>query len=273
MTKEIDLSIIIVTYNSVKQIGHLLDSIYKEKNKVSLEVVVIDNMSSDNSAEVAKNHKIKPQLIQMSTNAGFSVAVNRGIGRSTGDFILLLNPDTVIIPGALKKLYDFAKNTSPLGAVVPRLLDPNGKPQPSVFKFPTIWNAIKRDFFNCKNCFGKYLPDNRTQKVEAAVFAAFLIPRTTLTSVGGLDERFFLYYEDIEFCRRLKKANLPVYYLPEAKIKHIHGASGHFVFHLKSPLVNSAKIYYGVPYSKLLNIVLWIGHKWQVILRGKRFRD
>ena len=103
--------------------------------------------------------------------------------------------------------------------------------------------------------------------------AAFLIPRSTINEVGSLDERFFLYYEDVEYCRRLHIHNLPVYYLPDAKVKHIHGASGNFVFHLKSPLLASAKIYYGSLYSAILNLVLWIGHKWQVILRGKRFRD
>ncbi len=268
-----ELSIIIVTFNSAKQIGRLLDSIYKEKNKINLEVIVIDNQSTDDSALIARGHKIKPRFVQMETNAGFSIAVNRGLKEARGDFFLILNPDTVVVPGTLRKLLAFAKDTSPLGAVAPRLLDPSGKPQASVFKFPTITNAIKKDFFNCQNCFGKYLPDNRIQKVDVAVMAAFLIPRTTYDDIGDLDERYFLYYEDVEYCRRLKKAGLPVYYLPSAKIKHVHGASGKFVFHLKSPLLASSKLYYGPLYSTVLNLVLWIGHKWQVILRGKRFRD
>ena len=269
----IDLSIITVTYNSGKQIGHLLDSIYKEKNKISLEVIVIDNNSADNSSPIARGHKIKPHFIQMETNAGFSASINRGINLAKGDYFLLLNPDTVVVPGALKKLLDFAKDTSPLGAVVPGLLNPDGRPQPSVSMFPTIANALRRDFLGCKKCFGKYLPDNRIQKVDVAVMAAFLVSRATITDVGSLDERFFLYYEDVEFCRRLKAAKLPIYYLPTAKIKHVHGASGHFVFHLKSPLLASAKLYYGEFYSEVLNLILWVGHKWQVILRGHKFRD
>lgn len=273
MTKDIDLSIIIVTYNSEKTVQVLLDSIKKSKDGFTKEVIVVDNLSSDDSVTVAHSHSLKPKVVKMTVNAGFSKAVNRGISESSGKYVLLLNPDTVVLPGALKKLIDFANNTSPLGAVAPRLLNPSGKPQPSIFKFPTIGNAIRRDFLNCKNCFGKYLPDNHTQKVEVAVMAALLIPRNVLNQIGFLDERFFLYYEDFEFCRRLKKANLPVYYLPAAKIKHIHGASGHFVYHLKSPLLTSARTYYGVFYSEVLNSILWIGHKWQVILRHKRFRD
>ncbi|MEK7063888.1 MAG: glycosyltransferase family 2 protein [Patescibacteria group bacterium] len=269
----IDLSIITVTYNSGKQIGHLLDSIYKEKNKISLEVIVIDNNSADNSSPIARGHKIKPHFIQMETNAGYSIAVNKGFKNARGDYFLILNPDTVVQKGTLGKLLGFAKDTSPLGAVVPRLLNPDGKPQPSVSMFPTIGNAIRRDFLGCKKCFGKYLPDNRIQKVDVAVMAAFLVSRATITDVGSLDERFFLYYEDVEFCRRLKAAKLPIYYLPTAKIKHVHGASGHFVFHLKSPLLASAKLYYGEFYSEVLNLILWVGHKWQVILRGHKFRD
>lgn len=269
----IELSIITVTYNSGKNIGPLLDSLYQERNKIGLEVIVIDNLSADNSVLVASKHKIKPIVIKMNSNAGFSAAVNRGLKTAKGDYYLLLNPDTVVIPGGLKKLVDFAKDTSPLGAVAPRLLNPDGKPQASVYKFPTIWNAIKKDFFCCRNCFGKYLPDNRIQKVDVAVMAAFLIPKSTYELVGGLNEKYFLYYEDFDYCRELQLHNLPVYYLPSVKIKHVHGASGHFVYHLNSPLLVSAGLYYGPFYSKVLNLVLWIGHKLQVILRGHRFRD
>ncbi len=269
----IDLSIIIVTYNSEKQIGLLLDSIHKDSPNISLEVIVVDNQSSDNSLLVAQGHKIKPLCLQTGSNAGYSMAVNKGLKNAKGNYFLILNPDTMVQKGTLKKLLDFARNTSPLGAVVPRLLNPDGKPQPSVFMFPTIGKAILHDFFGCKKCFGKYLPDNHVQKVEAAVMAAFMISRSTLDTVGGLNEKYFLYYEDVEYCRRLRELKLPIYYLPSAKIKHVHGASGHFVFHLKSPLLTSSRLYYGEFYSNVLNLILWIGHKWQVILRGHKFRD
>ncbi|KKT83769.1 MAG: Glycosyltransferase, group 1 family protein, partial [Microgenomates group bacterium GW2011_GWC1_44_9] len=168
---------------------------------------------------------------------------------------------------------DFAKKTPKLGAVAPRLLNYDGSIQSSCSKFPTIWNAIKYNFFGCKNCFKKYIPGNEESLVEVAVMAAFLIPKSVYNYVGGLDERFFLYYEDVEYCRRLYRFGLPVFYFPQAKVQHVHGASGNFVSHLKSPLLKSAKIYYGPLYSATLNAVLWIGHKWQVILRRKKFRD
>jgi len=269
----IDLSIIIVTYNSQDYISDLLDSIKASPDKLKKEIIIIDNASQDKSVGAVKNHPLKPILTENNINMGFSKAVNMGLKKAKGKFVLLLNPDTKLVSNCLQTLYEFAQKTKPLGAVAPRLLEPNGKPQPSVYKFPTIWNAIKKDFFFCKKCFGKYLPDNKTQKIDVTVMAAFLIPASVIKKTGLLSEKFFMYYEDVEYCRRLKKHKLPVYYLPAAKVKHQHGASGNFVFHLKSPLLASSKIYYGKFYSKVLNLVLWIGHKWQVILRGKKFRD
>lgn len=273
MSNNIDLSIIIVTYNSEKQITPLLHSIYRTKSSLSLEVIVVDNQSADGSFAIAKTHRLKPKMIQTGHNAGFPAAVNRGIKISSGTYVLLLNPDTVVMRDTLERLLEFAKDSHQLGAVAPRLLNPDGKPQASAFKFPSIMNAIRKYFGNCKNCFGKYIPDNRTQKIEVAVMAALLIPRTTIDLIGGLDEKYFMYYEDFEFCRQLARHKLPLYYLPSAKVRHIHGASGHFGSHQESPLLASARLYHGEFYSDILNLILWAGHKWQVLLRGKRFRD
>ena len=268
-----DVSIIIVSYNSSKHLPGLLTSIQRSKDGLKKEVIIVDNASSDGSAKVAKKHPIKPKVLESKENQGFSKGVNMGLEVSTGQYILLLNPDTRVIGEAIKTLHAFAANTTPLGAVAPRLLDLNGRPQASVFKFPTILNSIKKNFLNCQNCFGKYLPKQTLAKVDVAIMAAFMMPRSTIQTVGKLDERFFLYYEDIEFCRRLNQHRLPIYYYAKAKIKHAHGASGNFTDHLSSPLLASSKIYYGSFYSKALNLSLWVGHKWQVILRRKRFRD
>lgn len=273
MTKKIELSIITVGYRSEKTIGPFLDSIQKNRDAISKEIVVVDNYPSDLGATVAEKHPLRPIVIRNTENVGFSTAINQGIRASHGKYVLIINPDTRIIGSALKYLLDFAQKTPRLGAVAPRLLNVDGSTQPSCSKFPTILNAIKYNFLGCQNCFKKYYPGDKVTQVEVAVMAAFLIPRSVIEYLGGLDERFFLYYEDVEYCRRLWRHGLPVFYLPRAKVQHIHGASGNFVFHLKSPLLASARIYYGTFYSTVLNIVLWLGHKWQVILKRKRFRD
>ncbi len=268
-----ELSIITVGYRSEKTIGPFLDSIKKNRDGIAKEIIVVDNYPADKGAIVAEKHPMKPFVIRNTENVGFSIAINQGIKVSRGKYILIINPDTRLVGSALKYLLDFAQKTPKLGAVAPRLLDDDGKIQPSCFKFPTIWNAIKYNFFGCHNCYKKYNPGDQVTQVDVAVMAAFLVPKSTLDYVGGLDERYFLYYEDVEFCRRLHRFGLPVYYLPTAKVQHAHGVSGNFTSHLKSPLLASAKLYYGSFYFAVLNLVLWIGHKWQVILRRKKFRD
>lgn len=266
---QIDLSIITVGYRSEDTITPFLDSIQKSKDGLNKEVILVDNYPTDRCVELARKHSLKPTVLINTENVGFSKAINKGFKESKGKYILIINPDTRIKGNALRLLFDFAEKHPILGAVAPKLLYNDGKIQPSAYMFPTIFNAIKHYFFGCKNCFNKYYPGNKTTQVDIAVMAAFLVPRITFNQVGGLDERFFLYYEDIEYCRRLKKFNLPVYYYPKAQVMHAHGASGNFTSHLSSPLAKSAKIYHGALGSALLNFVLRVGQRWQKIIQKK----
>lgn len=267
-----DVSIIIVNFRSVDNVKTALDSLRPTSKNLKIQIIVVNN-SPEESLDKLKSHALLPEIITSKLNTGFSQAVNQGIKKAKSEFILLLNPDCKVVGKCLEKLHTFASTHPNIGAVVPRLLNSNGSPQASVFRFPSIINAIKKDFFGCKNCFGKYLPKKIIQKVDVAVMAAMLIPKSTFAQIGNLDERFFLYYEDVEFCSRMHKAGLPLYYFPDSTVKHLHGASGGFTSHLNSPLLASSKVYYGNTYSRLLNLTLWVGHKWQVILRGKKFRD
>lgn len=268
--KPIDLSIITVGYRSEDTIIPFLNSIQKSKDGLSKEIIIVDNYPQDRCAQLARKHPLKPKVLVNTENVGFSKAINWGIKESKGKQILIINPDTKIKGLALKYLFDFAEAHPVLGAVAPKLLFDNGKVQPSVFKFPNTINAIKHYFFGCKKCFNKYYPGNKTTKVDVAVMAVFMVPRATINQVGGLDERFFLYYEDVEYCRRLHQYHLPVYYYPKAVVMHVHGASGSFTSHLNSPLAKSAKIYHGVLGSNILNFVLWVGQKWQKIIHRKK---
>jgi len=267
---KVDVSVVIVTYRSEKFIKPLLDSLKKGAGKLNIEVVIVDNYGQDQTLKLARQHSLKPKTIQSKTNLGFAKGVNRALKHTTGQYIFLLNPDCRLVGSCLGQLVNFAQKQKTLGAVAPRLIFPNNKPQPSVMNLPSIWHAFQEYFLGRQGSFNKYLP-NKISQVEVAVMAAFLIPRSVINQLGSLDERFFLYYEDIEFCRRLKKANLLIYYLPRAKVKHHHGASGQFKSHLHSPLAKSAQIYHGVLYSHLLNLTLYLGQKWQLLVK-KIFR-
>lgn len=270
--KKPDVSVILVSYRTAKILTKTLDSLKSAAKEISLEIIIVNNYLAEDISFLAK-HPLKPDVSMSANNPGFSVSVNMALKKTQGKYTLLLNPDCVMVGNALVDLVNYVNERPDLAVVAPRLLNSNGTAQGSVFKFPNITNAIKKYFFGCKNCFGKYLPENKIQTVDVAVMAAMLIPKSVFNLVGLLDERFFLYYEDVEFCQRLKKHNIPVIYYPKAKVKHLHGASGNFTEHLKSPLLKSSTIYYGETYSKILNFVLWIGHKWQVIIRGKKYRD
>ncbi len=267
-----DVSIIIINFRSADNVKKSLDSLKSSAKTLKIQVIIVNN-SPEEDLSGLRSHSLTPEISVNNQNIGFSKAVNQGLKKAKGEYILLLNPDSKFIGKGLEKLHTFASTHPNIGAVVPRLLNSNGTPQASVFRFPSIINAIKKDFFGCKNCFGKYLPKRIIQTVDVAVMAAMLIPKSTFAQIGNLDERFFLYYEDVEFCSRIHKANLPLYYFPDSTVKHLHGASGGFTSHLNSPLLASSKVYYGNTYSRLLNLTLWVGHKWQVILRGKKFRD
>ena len=264
---KIDVSIILVLYKSEDAIKGCLDSINKSKGNLNIEVLVVDNYGQDLASEIAKKHPIKPIIIPQKENLGFSKAVNIAIKSSSGEYVFLLNPDTRLVVKCLEKLVAFARTKDNLGAVAPKLLNYNNKIQPSVFKFPTILNAIKHYFFGDKYSFNKYYPGNKITKVNIAVMAAFLIPRVVIEKVGGLDERYFLYYEDVEYCRRLYRNGFPVYFYPFVSVKHEHGGSGSFKSHLSSPLAKSAQTYHGVFGSASLNFVLWAGQKWQKMIR------
>ena len=262
---KLDVSVIIVTYRSEKHIKPLLDSLKKGQGNLKLETIIVDNYGQDDTLKIAKTHPLQPLTFQSVTNQGFSRGVNQALKHAHGRYIFLLNPDCRLVGNCLPTLIEFADKKPCLGAIAPHLVFPDGKSQPSVMNLPSIWGAFREYFLGIQGAFNKYLPQS-ISRVEVAVMAALLIPQKVIKEIGNLDERFFLYYEDIEFCRRLKKNKLPIYYLPRVKIKHVHGASGNFKSHLHSPLAKSAKIYHGVFYSHLLNFTLYLGQKWQKLL-------
>lgn len=264
---KVDISIIAVGYKSEDTIVPFLDSIKKSRDGLKKEIIIVDNYPADKCANLAERHSLKPLVIRNGENIGLSKAVNMALDKVRGEYVLLMNPDTRIVGNSLKYLFNFAKSAKNVGAVAPRLLSDNGKIQPSCFKFPTIGNAIKHYFLNSKNSFNKYNAGDEPTVVDIAVMAAFMIPKKVIDEVGGLDERYFLYYEDFEYCRRLKKYGFSVYYYPKALVQHTHGASGSFTSHLASPLAKSAQIYHGKIGSALLNIVLFVGQKWQKLIR------
>lgn len=257
------LSIIIVSFNTKKYTLKCIKSIKKAAPKLTYEIIVVDNASTDESVSALKKQKVK--LIANKKNIGFASANNKGIKIAKGKYILLLNSDTEIKKKALEKLINFAEKTPEAGVVVPKLLNSNGTTQASVYKNQSIPNAIKQYWLGKKGTFDKYAPlSSNPSEVNATVAAAFLITPKAQKKVGLFNEKYFMYYEDLDYCRRVRSANLKVYYFPEAKITHHHGKSGENVAPEAAQwkrLVPSSKMYHGVVKHYALNYVIWSGQK------------
>jgi GT2 family glycosyltransferase len=271
----------------------------KSERSKSLEIIVVDNGSTDGSQEYLKSKMLKlktnvksknlkinhqPSVINHQSsifklrvifnkrNLGFSKANNQGIKIAKGKYILLLNSDTIVKKGALERLVEFAERTKDAGVIGPRLLNPDGSIQPSCFNFPSILGSIKEFWLGKKGSFSKWAHEGKKSvAVDAVVGAAFLITPRARRKVGLLDERYFMYFEDLDYCRRVWQAGLRVYYLPEARIIHLHGASGKGLKSKPSKwLIQSSKIYHGVLGYYLLNFTIRLGQKYTRLIEGSK---
>lgn len=259
-----DLSIVIVNFNTRELVGRCLDSIVKFKPSAKYEVIVVDNGSSDGSVETLEGYK-DIKVFKNKENLGFSKGVNIGIKNASGKYILLLNSDTLVKKGSLDKLLNFAKSKKDAGLIGAKLIGEDGKVQESASRLPGLWGAIREFWFGEKGRFGLFAPKSVDPvEVDSIVGAALLITPEALKKVGLFNEKYFMYFEDLDYCRRVKKAGLAVYYLPEAEIIHRLGASGTKAIESQNQwkrLIPSSKIYHGTLLHYLINFVLWTGQK------------
>lgn len=270
-----ELSIVIVNLNTKDLTVGCIRSIEREAKDIKFEVLLTDNGSTDGSVEAFK--KIKTEefwknrftLILNKTNMGYAKANNQGIRRAKGKYILLLNNDTVVHKDALQNLVKFAEKTPDAGVVGSRLLNIDGTLQSSCFRFPTITNAIKEYWLGQKGLFEKFAPKGDDPvTIDSVVGAVFLITPEAKKRVGILDERYFAYFEDIDYCRQVWKKGLKVYYLPTSVITHYHGATFKKLADESQrwkKLIPSSKVYHGPIKHYIINAILWLGQKWQKI--------
>jgi len=266
-----DVSIIIPNYNTKKLVIDCIESIKKSKPKSAFEIVVVDNGSSDGSVEaLRKTFAANLTLIENKENLGFSKACNLGIKKSKGTYKLLLNSDTLVTKGAIDALVNFANTTPEAGVVGSRLLNKDGSIQPSCFAFPTFFRSLRHYWLGQKKLLDKYAPAGENpQAVDAVVGASFLISPLALEKVGFLDERYFMFFEDLDYCRRVWKSGLKVYYLPGSRVMHYHGESGRGLSDEANQwrrLVPSSKIYHGKLGHSLITFVIWSSAKTKKLL-------
>ncbi|MBN1168601.1 glycosyltransferase family 2 protein [Candidatus Woesebacteria bacterium] len=263
----VDLSIIIVSYNTKKLTESCIKSIKRSKPRITYEIVVVDNGSADSSVKLLKKLK-KTNLIQKlivnKRNAGFAKANNQGLKVSKGKYKLLLNSDTVVEKGVLEKMISFSEKHNDAGVIGSKLILSDGSVQESCFNFPTVLNAFKEYWLGQKKTYDKFAPKgNKPVAVDAIVGAAFLITPKGFKKVGMLNEKYFMYFEDIDYCWEIEREGLKTYYLPNVKIKHLHGASGKKMRRdeVYQMLHNSSKNYHGKIKHFVIQFILWSGQK------------
>jgi GT2 family glycosyltransferase len=229
------LSIIIVNYNVRHFLEQCLTSVYKAIPNVSAEVFVVDNDSSDDSLDMVREKFPDVQIIHNKVNVGFSKANNQAIAISKGEYVLLLNPDTVVEEDAFEKCIEFSDVHPDLGGLGVKMIDGNGiflpeskrgLPTPAV-SFYKIFGLSK--IFPKSKTYAKYhlgyLPENETNEIEVLSGAYMWMRKSTLEKVGYLDETFFMYGEDIDLSYRITLGGYKNYYLPKVRIIHYKGES------------------------------------------------
>jgi GT2 family glycosyltransferase len=230
----IDLSLIVVSWNAKEFLRKCVASIIRETGNYRTEILVVDNASTDGSAGLIRDTFPEVELLLNDANLGFAAANNRGIMRSRGTYILLINSDVEVSDGCIDRMVSFMDQHPNVGMLGPQILDADGNVQRSCMGFPTLWNtfcralAMDRIFPKAK-LFGGFLmtfrQQNAVRKVDVVNGCFWMVRREALQKVGLLDERFFIYAEDIDWCKRFWDAGWEVVYFPHARSVHYGGAS------------------------------------------------
>lgn len=252
------ISVIIITFNSEETIKKCLESVFKYAPDV--EVLVVDNDSQDKTKEKVCKFGKRVTLIESLKNLGFAKACNLAARQANGEFLLFLNPDAYLTQEKnLEKLSESLINNPQYGLVAPKLVLPNGEVQKTVRNLPTAWRAFQEYILKIKGAYDFYIPKCTTLcQVESVVGACLLIKKDVFESIGGFNEKYFLYFEDLELCRNIKKLSLRVGYLPEVEVEHVVGISGKNQKTLEL-LYSSAKKYYGLPSFYIIEFIIRLG--------------
>jgi GT2 family glycosyltransferase len=228
-TEHVDISVIILSWNTKILLLRCLDSIINSKSKPNIEVIVVDNGSTDGSVHAVREKYPEVIVIRNDANLGFAKGNNIGIIRSRGRYICLINSDVEVLDSCFDLLYDYMEQNRSVGIVGPKILWPDFTLQDSCREFPNLWNnfcaAIKLNkLFPKSNFFSgehmMFFAHDRICRVDSLVGAFLLVRKEAIDQVGGFDERFFIYAEEIDLCRRFWMQGWEVVFYNRAEIVH-----------------------------------------------------
>jgi N-acetylglucosaminyl-diphospho-decaprenol L-rhamnosyltransferase len=232
-----DLAVVVVNYNAGRHLVACLSSVYQAAGDLTVDVVVVDNASFDDSLEQARTAHPAARILENPENRGFATAANRGVRATDAAFVLLLNPDAEITGGTLAALRKVADDRARAAVFGPLVRNPDGSIQPSARRVPGIGQGLAHAFL------GRLAPGNRfsraytmadwdrasEREVEWVSGSAMLVRRAAFDAVGGFDEGYFMYVEDVDLCTRLRAAGWSVLFTPELEVTHQVGVSARTV--------------------------------------------
>mgnify|MGYP000380341556 CR=1 FL=1 len=231
----VDVSVIIVNYNVRVFLETCLRSLERALSGLKSEIIVVDNASDDGSVEMLRQKFPTVKVIVNEKNIGFSAANNKGLKEASGKYLLLLNPDTIVQEDTVRTMYDFMENEQQAGLAGCKILNPDGSLQLACRRsFPTPWVAFTKimglsNLFPMSKIFGRYnlayLDPDKSYEVDSVSGSFMFIRRSTLDQIGGLDEKFFMYGEDLDLCYRIKKAGWKIFYIHSTRVIHYKGES------------------------------------------------
>lgn len=230
----IDISFIVVSWNARDYLLECLESIQETVENCTYEIIVVDNDSSDGSPEAVEQRYPNVRLIRTGANLGFAKGNNIGIRESTGRFLCLVNSDAVLLPSCIDRLHQFMMDNPMAGMASPKVLNADGSLQPSCSRFPSLFrslcSALGLSSLNPKSSlfggtFMTWWNHDDCRTVDAISGCFMFLQRQAVEQVGLLDETFFMYGEDIDWCRRFNEGQWQVMFCPAAEVVHYGGAS------------------------------------------------
>jgi hypothetical protein len=244
----LDLSIIIVNYNVKEFLQNLIHSIEKASSTITKEIIIIDNASDDGSVDFIQEKFPFVKLTANLKNLGFGKANNIGLKEARGKYILLINPDTIVAEDTFESMIQFFENNPDAGLAGCKILNPDGTLQPACRRsFPGPWTSFTKvsglsTLFPNSKIFARYnltyLDENQTYEVDAISGSFMMMRREVYEKVGGFDEQFFMYGEDLDFCYRVQTAGYKVFYVHSTQIIHYKGES------TKRSSLDETKVFY-----------------------------
>ncbi|HSM54690.1 MAG TPA: glycosyltransferase family 2 protein [Candidatus Sulfomarinibacteraceae bacterium] len=282
--ESVDLSIIIVSWNVRQLLRHCLQSIAANRGDLRLQVIVVDSASADGTPDMVREQFSWVHLIACEDNVGFPRGNNIGLKEARGRYILLLNPDTRVLGNALTAMTHYLQAHPAVGVVGPQLLYADGEIQSSRRRFPTLLTA----FFEStwlepwapRSVLNYYrvgeLGADFIQDVDWVMGAALMTRQEIVQQVGPLDEAYFMYSEELDWCRRIRQAGWRVVYLPSAQVIHYEGKSSEQAVTARHINFQRAKLryyrkYHGRLICTLLRLYLLLNYIWQLGLEAVKY--